>query len=462
MLNYFNFKKFRDKYLITNDLGRFQFVTKEELMELVSDKVEEDTPLYNKLKENYFIYDNSKYGFANEAGLEYRNYRRYLYATTSLHIFVVTKECNQHCIYCQASASSGTVAKMSKETGRKAVDLALSSPSDYLTFEFQGGEPLMNFPVIKYMIEYAKENKGEKNIHFVVVTNLLLLTEEMADFFAEHNVNISTSLDGDEELHNHNRPCREIKNVFLEVKEKIQYLRQRGIPVAAIQTTTKHTLDKHKELIDTYVSLGMDQVFIRPLTQLGYAEKNWKYIGYTMDEFLAFYKNALEYMIELNKAGTFISEGHAVLFLNKILKHDAGNYMELRSPCGAGIGQAAYYYDGNIYTCDEGRMFAEMGDTSFCIGNVETSTWESLIEHPVTKAIAKASLLESNANCEHCVYSPYCGTCPIISYAKENNLYPQMTGDYRCINYKGMQKVLFDTLYDEEEETLQVFYKWLN
>lgn len=461
MLNYFNFKQFRDKYLITNDLGRFQFLSKEELYELVTEKMDPNSPIYKKLKDNYFLYDNSKYLFANGTGMELRNYKRYLHMSTSLHIFVVTKQCNQHCIYCQASATECENTNMTKDIATKSVDLALSSPSKHLTFEFQGGEPLMNFPMIKYMVEYAKEKKGEKNIHFVVVTNLILLTEEMADFFLEHQIDISTSLDGDEEIHNYNRLCSGI-NVYQTVKKRIQYLRRRGIHVSAIQTTTRKSIENYKNMVDSYVSHEMEQIFVRPLTQLGYAAKNWNTIGYSTKEFLDFYKNVLMYLIELNKKGTFISEGHAVLFLNKILNHDAGNYMELRSPCGAAIGQLAYYYNGEIYTCDEGRMFSEMGDKSFCVGNVNTSTWKSLVDHPITKMVAKASLLENDVNCESCVYSPYCGTCPIISYAMKKNLYPQMTGDFRCSIYKGMQEILFDILYEEEEEILQIFYNWLD
>lgn len=461
MLNFFNFRRFRDKYLLTNDLGRYQFLTEKELYELVTESMSPDSTKYKSLQDGFFISDKSKYGFVNEAGLQYRDYKKFLYAATSLHIFVVTKRCNQHCIYCQASAEKCENVNMSIETAEKALVIALSSPSPYLTFEFQGGEPLMNYEVIRYMIEYANRKKGDKHINFVVVTNLLLLTEDMANFFIENEVDISTSLDGDEEVHNRNRPCKEI-NVYKEVEKKIEYLQGLGIHISSIQTTTRHTLHRYRELVDSYVKHGMEQIFIRPLTQLGFAKKNWSKIGYTTQEFLEFYKKILEHIIEINKQGTFLAEGHAVLFLNKILKHDAGNYMELRSPCGAGIGQVAYYYNGEIYTCDEGRMFSEMGDKSFCIGNTATSTWKNLMEHPITQALAKASFLESNANCESCVYMPYCGTCPIISYAQKKNLYPQMSGDYRCNIYKGMQDILFEKLYEEDSEVLNVFYDWLN
>ena len=79
---------------------------------------------------------------------------------------------------------------MTCETAKKAVGIALQSPSNYLSFEFQGGEPLTNFETIKYIIEYSKENKSNKNIDYNLVSNLTLLTEEMIEFFIENNVSI--------------------------------------------------------------------------------------------------------------------------------------------------------------------------------------------------------------------------------------------------------------------------------
>ncbi|MEI3438353.1 MAG: SPASM domain-containing protein [Blautia sp.] len=90
-------------------------------------------------------------------------------------------------------------------------------------------------------------------------------------------------------------------------------------------------------------------------------------------------------MIELNKQGKNIVEGHAKMFLTKIFCHDAGNYMELRSPCGGSIGQLAYYYNGKIYSCDEARMLAEMGDDSFCLGNVFEDDYQSIMQSPVVE-----------------------------------------------------------------------------
>ena len=74
---------------------------------------------------------------------------------------------------------------MTREVARKSVDLALQSPQKELSFEFQGGEPLSNFAIIRYIVEYTNSVNTDKIIHYSVVSNLSLLTEEMVRFFRE-------------------------------------------------------------------------------------------------------------------------------------------------------------------------------------------------------------------------------------------------------------------------------------
>ena len=121
-----------------------------------------------------------------------RTSKDYLFTSTSLNIFVVTNMCNMKCIYCQAQHQN-TIKKgnMTEDTAYRAIDIALQSPSPYLTFEFQGGEPLINYPVIKKMIEYAEKNKLNKIIDYTLVSNLSLITDEMIEFLKQFdNLNL--------------------------------------------------------------------------------------------------------------------------------------------------------------------------------------------------------------------------------------------------------------------------------
>lgn len=187
----------------------------------------------------------------------------------------------------------------------------------------------------------------------------------------------------------------------------------------------------------------------------------WDAVGYTPAEFMKFYKQGFEYIMEINKKGTKFIELHASYFLKKILHNYSDNYMELRSPCGASVGQMSYYYDGNIYTCDEGRMLSEMGDNSFKIGNVNTDTYSQAICSSVCSTVCKSSIIESIPKCSDCVYQPYCGVCPVVNYAGTNDLYASNKKDFRCTVYKGIMDILFEIIDRGNEEDLAILYSWV-
>lgn len=464
MINYFNFKEYDDCYLITNELGLSCFLTKSDFNLLVDDKLTDKNPKYQELYEKFFVYHERKEVFIDRIHEHLRCSKNYLFSATSLFIFVVTNLCNADCIYCQAQDSSSICrGKMDLETARKSVEIAMTSPNRYLSFEFQGGEPLLNFEIIKFIVEYSNELKlqFDKIIEYSVVSNLTLLTDEMIDFFSKNNVSVSTSLDGNEEMHNLNRPLKSGAKPFYDVVKGYYKLKERDIVVGAIETTTKNTLNKYKELIDTYVDLGLESVFIRPLTPLGIAKENWERIGYSAEDFIDFYKKSIEYLIELNEKGIFIREGHANIFLQKIINGESINYMELRSPCGASIGQMAFYYDGKIFTCDEGRMLSEMGNNAFQLGDVN-NTFEELINNPVCKSACASSILEAIPDCCDCVYSPFCGTCPVINLALDGDIFPNQAKNYRCKIYSGMLDTLFDYFKNNNEKAISVLKSWVD
>lgn len=461
-MNYFNFKDLYDgRVLVTNDAGYYYKLDRNDFQRLIEGRFEEiDGRIITELAERYFVFDENEKVFIERAALAYRDNKNYALYGTSLHIFVMTNACNMNCVYCQAQDSAQTSkGKMTIETAERAVEVALQSPVHRVTFEFQGGEPLINFDVIKHIILYSKERANDKEIDYSVVTNTLLVDDEMISFFKEHNVSVSTSLDGDKYTHNGNRKTVAGKDTYDHVIENIARIKQAGIPVGAIQTTTKNSLPHAKSIVSAYVQAGLSCLFVRPLTPLGYANEHWDEIGYSTEEFLQFYGSALNEIIEYNKKGYYLTEGHASIFLQKILGHFSGNYMELRSPCGAATGQLAYYYDGNIYTCDEARMLSEMGDATFKLGNVYEDDYNSIMDSRVCKVTCKASVLEGLPGCCDCVYSPYCGVCPVVNLALEGNIYARTSNNYRCKIYKGMLDIIFGHL--DNKEDLEVFKTWI-
>ncbi len=461
-INYFNFKKFKDEYLLTNEQGNYYFLNPDDFKNLVKSNFELLSELtIGDLKRYLFVYDEDEDVFIEKAALPYRDNKRYVFESTCLHIFVMTNTCNMCCVYCQAQDSEQLCkGLMDINTAEKAVEIALQAPGNTVTFEFQGGEPLLNFEVIKYIVEYTEAHKNDKNVMYTVVTNTMLLTDEMIAFFKKYDFAVSTSLDGNKDIHNVNRPQNAGGGTHDIVCNNIRKLQKCMVGVGAIQTTTRKSLENPQAIVDAYREMDLHYMFIRPLTPLGYAKEHWEEIGYTADEFLKFYKSVLEATIQCNREGYKIAEGHASIFLRKIIGHVSDNYMELRSPCGAGIGQVAYYYDGKIYTCDEGRMLAEMGIPDFQLGSVDQASYDELMESRVCKVTCQASVLEGIPQCCDCVYHPYCGVCPVINYAMEQNIYSRQVNGYRCKIYKGILDILFEYL-KEDKKVLEIFKTWL-
>lgn len=459
---YFNFKRLGDRYLLTNDLGEYLFTSKEEFQKVIRKEVDADSALGQCLLESGIAYTGTDLELSSEKRFQLRQSKGFEGIATSLHFFVVTTACNAGCVYCQARDPLHSEALfMSDEVAERSVDVALQSPACCLSFEFQGGEPLLNFPVIRHIVLYAEAHKGNHEISYNVVSNLTLLNDEILDFLVEHEVGISTSIDGPESLHDANRPFRSGGGTYASAVASINKVRDRGLRVGAIQTTTRASLSYPDEIVQTYIDLGFESVFIRPLTPLGKAQNHWDQIGYSTDEFLTFYRRVIDKVMDINRAGGFFREEHASILMGRI-EGSLVNYMELRSPCGAGIGQLAYYPNGKVFTCDEGRMVYEMGDAAFCLGDVHENSYPEMVSGSVCRAVCASSILETIPSCCDCAYQPYCGTCPVVSYATNHDILEKEPRGYRCRVYSGMLDLIFSLLSGDNEENIAILRSWSN
>ena len=463
MINYFNFKRLEnDKYLLTNDFGNYQVVDDKTLHHLLNNQVDKIENKDELIKDG-FIIEKPFEKYIQKYSPLLKSMKGYCLNSTALHIFAMTNACNFNCIYCQAHDDcSKQNSFMTKEIGEKVIDFALQSANHNLTFEFQGGEPLLNFDVIKHMILYLESLEHNKNVELTIVTNFTLLDDDKLEFLLKHNVKLCTSLDGNRDIHYHNRPYKNGKGSYDDVVNRIKELKARGLEFGAIQTTSNYALKYPKEIIDQYRELGFNTIFLRPLTPLGMADKFWESVGYGPEEFVEFYNKAFDYIMKLNLSGERFIEIHSTYFLKKMLCNYSDNYMELRSPCGAGIGQMSYYYDGNVYTCDEGRMLSETGDNSFLIGNVLKNDQVNSVQSNICKATCQASIVECLPGCQDCVYHPYCGVCPVVNYANSKDLYGKNIKEFRCKAYKGILDKLFSILTGADEEKKKVLYSWVN
>ncbi|MCK9272570.1 His-Xaa-Ser system radical SAM maturase HxsB [Candidatus Gracilibacteria bacterium] len=457
-----------DKIVMTNIFGESIVLKNEEFDDYIA-----GNKLNSKLKqdlEDKFFFKTKDYENNSIDKYLKRNYINFTGPT--LHIVVLTKGCNHQCKYCHASADyrySDESLKLNKDNGKKIIDIILSSPSKNLTIEFQGGEPLTNMELIDFLINYSElqNKKTKKSINYALVSNLTLINDEILEkLFSYPNLSISTSLDGDKKVHDFNRLMISDKKAissFDSLSEKIFLIRKKEqekgkkILFGAMGVITKKTLDRYKELVETYISFGFDNIFLKKLNNIGYGEKSINTIGYTNEQLLDFYKNYFSYLIEKNKSGVFIRDGFIDIAVKKILDPEKINFMDLRSPCGAGVGQIAYDYTGNIYTCDEGRMIE--GDV-FKIGTTN-NTLEELIQNETVGIMMDASTVES-LPCDICAYAPFCGVCPIESYQTRGNIYTNQVFDDHCSFFTFLYDYVFEIFSEKKGDEYNFLKKYIS
>lgn len=422
VLNYFRSLKISDdEYFISVDTGNWMILTKDDY-ELLNPNTANGLLAKNLEKNFILLTEKNIDSYINKLRARYG----FLSEGLTLHIVVVTSNCNLSCIYCQASASNVSANNMSQETAIESVNRIFESPSDSFIIEFQGGEPLMNFPAVKTIIKYTNQlaKRENKRVEFSLISNFTsTVTEDKLRFLFENNVSVCLSLDGPKELHEKNRG-RNYPNAFGILKDKVELFKKiwtsmsdDPVDLKALMTTTSYSLPLFKDIIDTYVDFGMTQISIRPLTLLGKALETDKNPIYTPEEFFDFWKNSIGYILELRQKGVEITEFYLELILTKLFGNETG-FMDLRSPCGAGYGQITYNYDGQVYTCDEGRMiFSDY----FNIGNLFNQDLISILCSERAIAVHNASILEQYY-CDYCAFKPYCGVCPVLHYQQKSTL----------------------------------------
>lgn len=448
-----------NRYFLSNIAGGWTVLDRLPLEQLVRHQLSSTSQTYEDLKAKQFLFDGDSDVALDLLGLQLRTKLRPIKDFTGLHIFVVTLRCEHSCPYCQVSRQSDdkTSFDMTEAIARKALDLAFRSPSPHIKIEFQGGEPLLNWPLIKFIVSEALmiNQLQRRDLQFVIATNLALITEEHLSFCHQHHIHISTSLDGPSDLHNLNRP-RAGRDSYERAVEGILHARQRlGMDaVSALMTTTSGSLNRVEEIIDEYVRLGFDGIFLRPLSPYGFAIKTKAYSKYNGARWLEFYKAGLQYILEINKNGHKFVEQYAATILTKMLTPQNPGYVDLMSPSGIGIGAVVYNYDGRIFASDEGRMLAESGDDTFVIGNVHTSTYEDVFTSPNLLDAIEESYAGSAPMCSDCAFEPHCGSDPVFHHATQGDFVGHKPTSEFCNRNMEIFKVLVKHFSNKDDQAV--------
>ena len=318
----------------------------------------------------------------------------------------VAHDCNLACKYCFAEGGeyhSHDRSLMSFETGKKALDFLVehSGARRNLEVDFFGGEPLMNFEVVKQLVAYGRslEQEKGKNFRFTLTTNAVLLDDEITEFLNREMANVVLSIDGRKEVNDRMRVTRNGKGSYDLIVPKIQaFVKQRGDKDHYIRGTfTRYNLDFASD-IEEFLNLGFENLSIEPVVTTAEYGIRKEDLPQIMDE----YDRLAKLYIDRRK------EGRPFTFFHFMIDLDEGPCVIKRlSGCGSGTEYIAVTPNGDIYPC---HQFA--GQTDFKIGNVD----EGITNTEIPDRFRSASVYTKD-KCEKCFAKFYCsGGCPANSW----------------------------------------------
>lgn len=315
----------------------------------------------------------------------------------------VAHDCNIRCQYCFAAqgAFEGHRTLMSYETGVKALDFLVANSGNrrQLEVDFFGGEPLMNFEVVKQLVVYGRELEKQhgKVIRFTMTTNGVLLDAEKIAYINKEMHNLVLSIDGRKAVNDRMRETINGGGTYDVIVPKFQEaVATRGGKSYYVRGTfTRFSKDFSKDVLHM-AELGFDQVSVEPVV----APKDQPYALQDSDvqELCQEYELLAEAMLEKEKQGEGFNFFHFQIDLNRgpcVIKRVLG--------CGAGAEYLAVTPEGDIYPCHQ-----FVGMTEFCLGSVHS---EAPINAEIVSEFAAATVF-TKEDCQSCWARFYCsGGC---------------------------------------------------
>ncbi len=381
-----------DKETVKEKLCGYLSYDKEVICEAVDEIIE--------LKEADMLFSEDIY----EKSIEAFKNRETVVKALCLHI---AHDCNLACKYCFAEEGEyhGRRALMSFEVGKKALDflVANSGSRKNLEVDFFGGEPLMNWQVVKDLVAYGRslEEPHNKKFRFTLTTNGVLLNDDILEFANKEMSNIVLSIDGRKEVHDYMRPFRGGQGSYDMIVSKFQKVAEsrNQMDYYVRGTFTHHNLDFAADVCHL-ADLGFKQISVEPVV----APETEAYALREEDipTILAEYDKLAKELIERRKAGKGVNFFHFMVDLS------GGPCVYKRlSGCGSGTEYLAVTPWGDFYPCHQ-----FVGQEEFLMGNVDTGIVNTKVRDEF-----KTCNVYSKEKCKNCFAKFYCsGGCAANSY----------------------------------------------
>jgi len=319
----------------------------------------------------------------------------------------IAHDCNLACKYCFAEEGEyhGRRELMSYEVGRKALDFLIENSGNRVNLEvdFFGGEPLMNFDVVKQLVEYGRSREKEcnKKFRFTLTTNGVLLNDDILEFANKEMSNVVLSIDGRQEIHDKMRPFRNGKGSYEMIVPKFQKVAEsRHQTNYYVRGTFTHFNTDFSEDVLHLAKLGFKQISVEPVV----AESTEDYAIREEDipTLLAEYDKLASEMLRLEE------ENKGFNFFHFMIDLEGGPCVAKRlSGCGSGTEYLAVTPWGDLYPCHQ-----FVGNEKFLLGNVDEGITNTAVrdEFKLCNVYAKES-------CRNCFAKFYCsGGCAANAY----------------------------------------------
>ncbi len=325
----------------------------------------------------------------------------------------VAHDCNLKCAYCFASQGdfAGTKCMMSKEVAKKALDFLIANSGNrkILEVDLFGGEPLMNWPIVKWIAGYVRqlEKESGKKINLTITTNGVLLNEDKAEFINENFYNAVLSLDGRRKVNDKMRKFLNDTGSYDVIVPKFQnFVKNRnGASYYLRGTFTRNNLDFDRDVLDIH-SKGFKEISVEPVV----SDKGMPYSLREEDlpQILESYDRLADIMCEN------IGKEDAFNFFHYAMDLDNGPcLLKLISGCGAGSEYFSITPEGDVYPCHQ-----FVGQDEFKLGNI----MEGLDKVPFRQDFFDCNVL-SKPDCTDCWAKYYCsGGCHANAYSQNGDI----------------------------------------
>ena len=325
----------------------------------------------------------------------------------------IAHDCNLACKYCFAEEGEyhGRRALMSLEVGKKALDFLVANSGNRrnLEVDFFGGEPLMNWDVVKELVKYGRSLEKEHNklFRFTLTTNGVLLNDEVMEFCNKEMSNVVLSLDGRKEVNDKMRPFRNGKGSYDLIVPKFQkFAESRNQTNYYVRGTfTRNNLDFSKDVLH-YADLGFKQMSMEPV--VASPEDDYAIREEDLPQIFDEYDKLARYIIEKDKKGEGFNFFHFMIDL------EGGPCLYKRlSGCGSGTEYLAVTPWGDFYPCHQ-----FVGDEDFLMGNVNEG-----ITRPEIADEFRCCNVYTKEKCKKCFARFYCsGGCMANAYKYADGL----------------------------------------